>query len=119
MIRRTSPYGGILHEVVEHNGTLYFSGLVANSLDGGIAAQSADVMRQLDTLLTAHGSSRAHVLQAVVYLTNLGDKAAFNEAWQAFFAAEHLPARAAIGIADLGPGVLLEMVVTAAKASTG
>ena len=31
MIRRHSPYGGILHEVVEHAGTLYFGGIVADA----------------------------------------------------------------------------------------
>ncbi len=115
MIRRTLPYGGILHEVVEHNGTLYLAGLVSENLDLDITGQSEDVMRQLDALLTAHGSDRAHVLQATVYMADLNQKAGFNEVWKRFFAAEHLPARAAIGIADLGPKVLLEMVVIAAK----
>jgi hypothetical protein len=37
---------------------------------------------------------------------------AMNRAWQEFFDPSHLPARATIGVADLGPGVLIEMVAT-------
>ena len=29
MIKRISPYEGILHEVVEHNGVLYIGGIVS------------------------------------------------------------------------------------------
>lgn len=117
MIKRTLPYGGILHEVVEHNGTLYLAGLVSENLDLDIKGQADDVMRQLDALLTAHGSDRSHVLQATVYLADLNLKSGFNEAWQRYFDGAHLPARAAIGVADLGPKVLVEMVTIAAKKS--
>ena len=48
-------------------------------------------------------------------MTNLSEKAAFNVAWKAHFAEAHLPARAAVGVADLGPGVKLEMTAIAAR----
>jgi enamine deaminase RidA (YjgF/YER057c/UK114 family) len=115
MITRTLPYGGILHEVVDHNGTLYLSGIVAEDVSRDMAGQAEDVFKQLDTLLTAHGSDRRHVLQATVYLTDLSLKPAFDAAWKHFFATAHLPARAGIGVADLGPRVLLELVVIAAR----
>lgn len=115
MIKRTSSYGGILHEVVEHNGTLYLSGLVADTLAPDIRSQTEDIMRQLQTLLRANGSDVDRVLQATVYLSDLSLKTGFNEVWQKTFAAANLPARAAIGVADLGKGVLVEMVVIAAK----
>jgi enamine deaminase RidA (YjgF/YER057c/UK114 family) len=115
MIKRTSSYGGILHEVVEHNGVLYLSGLVADALTPDITAQTADIMRQLQTLLVANGSSIDNVLQATVYLSELSLKSGFNDVWQKTFTAAHLPARAAIGVADLGKNVLVEMVVIAAK----
>ena len=115
MIRRHSPYGGILHEVVEHAGTLYFGGIVAEDLGLDMAGQARDVLRQLDALLAANSSDRTGVLQVTAYLADLSEKPAFNEAWKGFFAPEHLPARAAVGGGDLGPGVRLELVVTAAR----
>lgn len=115
MIKRTASYGGILHEVVDHNGTLYLAGIVAEDLTRDMAGQADDALGQLDTLLKAHGSDRAHVLQATIYFTDLALKPAFDAVWKRYFAAEHLPARAGIGVADLGPRVLLELVVIAAK----
>lgn len=118
MIKRSASYGGILHEVVEHNDTLYLSGLVAEDLAQDMQGQAEDVMKQLNTLLLAHASTLRHVLQATIYLSDLGLKPGFDQVWKRWIAAEHLPARAGIGVADLGKGVLLEMVVIAAKAPT-
>ena len=73
------------------------------------------VMRQLDTLLRSAGSDLRHVLQATIYLSSLSHKAGFDEVWKRWRKAEDLPARADIGVADLGPSVLLEIVVIAAK----
>ncbi|TDR94590.1 RidA family protein [Enterovirga rhinocerotis] len=114
-IRRHSPYGGILHEVVEHAGTLYFGGIVSEDLSLDATGQAADVMRQLGILLADNGSDPSRVLMATAYVTDLADKAGFNKAWTDFFAEADLPARATIGVADLGPGVKLELVVTAAR----
>ena len=71
-------------------------------------------MRQLSKVLTAGGSNIARVLQVTIYLTNLAEKPDFNRVWQAHFKEINLPARAAIGVADLGPDVKLELVATAA-----
>ena len=114
MVERHSPYGGILHEVVAHAGTLYFAGIVAEDLSLDMEGQARDVLAQLDALLAAHGSDRSHVLQATAYVVNLNEKTGFNRAWTEFFAEADMPARATIGIADLGPGVMLELVATAA-----
>jgi enamine deaminase RidA (YjgF/YER057c/UK114 family) len=54
-------------------------------------------------------------LQVTIYMTSLKEKADFNAAWKAHFAEAHLPARAAIGVADLGPGVKLEITAIAAR----
>jgi enamine deaminase RidA (YjgF/YER057c/UK114 family) len=115
MIKRTSSWGGILHEVVEHNGTLYLSGIVAEDLEQDIEGQAEDVMRQLKALLQANGSDLAHLLQATVYLSDLSQKPGFDAVWKRWLAPGHLPARAGIGVADLGPGVLVELVVVAGK----
>jgi len=115
MITRSAPYGGILHEVVEHAGVLYLAGIVAEDLSLDMAGQAEDVMRQLEALLTAHGSDLTRILQATIYLADLAQKPAFDAVWKRRIGAEHMPARAGIGVADLGPRVLVEMVVVAAR----
>ena len=114
MVARSSPHGGILHEVVAHAGTLYFAGIVSEDLALGMEGQSRDVLAQLDALLLANGSDRRHVLQATAYVTSLSEKTGFNTAWRDFFAEADMPARATVGVADLGPGVMIELVATAA-----
>ena len=114
MIRRTGPNEGLLHEVVEHAGVLYFGGVVSEDLSLDIAGQAADVLRQVDHLLALHGSNRDCVLSALIFVSDLALKPALNEVWKSYFRPDHLPARAAVGAGDLGPGVLLEVVLTAA-----
>lgn len=113
-IKRTGNYE-VLHEVVEHNGILHFAGLVSENLKLGMEGQTKDVLKQLDHLLIQHGSSRARVLTALIFITDMKQKPAMNKAWKDFFADKDLPTRATIGVKDLGPGVRLEVVFTAAK----
>ncbi|MCJ9700031.1 RidA family protein [Bradyrhizobium sp. SHOUNA76] len=114
MIKRVLPYDGLLHEVVEHDGVLYLGGIVAEDTGLDMAGQANDVLGQLARLLKTLGSDLSNVLQATVYVTNLGEKAELESAWRARFADAHLPARAVIGVADLGPGVKIEVTAIAA-----
>ncbi|MGE3991904.1 RidA family protein [Pseudorhodoplanes sp.] len=114
MIKRTGLYEGLLHEVVEHNGMLYFGGVVAEDLSLDMAGQTNDVLQQVDKLLAIHGSNRDCILSTVLYVPDLALKPALNDVWRRYFASDHLPTRATIGGVDLGPGVLLELVLTAA-----
>nr|WP_157331435.1 RidA family protein [Bradyrhizobium cajani] len=109
------PYEGLLHEIVEHNGVLYLGGIVPEDTGLDMAGQADDVLRQLKTLLDGAGSDLSCVLQVTIYVTNLADKAALNQVWKRYFNADHLPARAAVGVADLGPGVKLELTAIAAR----
>ncbi|MSO77508.1 MAG: RidA family protein [Alphaproteobacteria bacterium] len=113
MVKRGGLYGDILHEVVEHNGTLYLAGVVAENGKLDMEGQAREVFQQIDRLLAANGSSREHVLTALIFITDMGQKPAMNRAWKAWLAPAHLPTRATIGVADLD-GYLIEVVVTAA-----
>ncbi len=115
MIKRISPYEGLLHEVVEQNDVLYIGGIVAEDTSLDMAGQANDVLGQLSRLLTTLGSDLSKVLQTTIFVTDLGEKPALNAAWKSYFAEAHLPARATIGVADLGKGVKLEMTAIAAR----
>ncbi|MCC7276680.1 MAG: VacJ family lipoprotein [Alphaproteobacteria bacterium] len=56
----------------------------------------------------------ADILSATLYITDVAQKPALNKVWKEWLSAAHLPARAGIGVADLGPGVLVEVMVTGA-----
>ena len=72
-----------------------------------MAGQADDVLRQLAKLLAAGGSSIARVLQVTIFATDLSEKPDFNRIWKTHFTEVRLPARAMIGVADLGTGVKL------------
>jgi enamine deaminase RidA (YjgF/YER057c/UK114 family) len=102
MIKRLLPWDGLGHEVVAHGGVLYIGGIVAEDTSLDMAGQADDVLRQLAKLLAAGGSSIARVLQVTIFATDLSEKPDFNRIWKAHFKEVCLPARAMVGVADLG-----------------
>ncbi len=115
MVKRSGPHAGILHEVVEHNGTLYLAGVVAEDLSKDMTGQAKSVFDQIDALLKEHGSSKDKLLTALIFITDMKEKPAMNAVWKAWLAPANLPTRATIGVNDLEPNVRIEVVVTAAK----
>lgn len=113
-ITRTLPWDDLGHEIVAHGDVLYIGGVVAEDTAGDMTAQAESVLAQLGRLLESGGSDLTRVLQVTIFVTALAERPAFNEVWKRTFAPEHAPARAMIGVADLGPGVKLELTATAA-----
>ena len=66
-------------------------------VDGGIEAQTHQVMKNLIDVLNAAGSSLEKVIFARVYLVNFGDFDKMNSAYASYFAKDKLPARTCIG----------------------
>lgn len=111
-IERSEPYAGLMHLAVAHGDTIYLAGIVPDDLEADMAGQMRDVLHQLDEAAVAQGLDRNRVLTATIFVTDMAEKPAMNRVWKEFFDPAHLPARATIGVADLGPGVRLEMVAT-------
>ncbi len=104
----------IMHRVVEHNGVLYVGGMVADDRSADMKGQVTQILAKLEGLLAPLGSGKDKVLAATLYVTDLAQKTGLNEAWTAFFG-DALPTRATIGVADLGPDILVEIVFTASR----
>ncbi len=68
VIKRSLPYEGLLHEIVEHNGVLYLGGIVPEDAGLDMAGQADDVLRQLKTLLEGAGSDLSCVLQVTIFM---------------------------------------------------
>jgi enamine deaminase RidA (YjgF/YER057c/UK114 family) len=113
MIERYEP-NPTMHRAVAYNGILFVSGIFASDLTAGMEGQTADTLKRIEQVLVAHGSGKDKVLSGTVYVTDLSKKQEMNTAWKAFFGSEHLPTRATVGISDLGPNILVEIVLTAA-----
>ncbi|UOQ87279.1 RidA family protein [Gracilibacillus salinarum] len=83
-------------------------------VEGDIAAQTDQVMKNLDAILTEVGLTFANVAKFTIYITNMDDFATINEAY-AKFLKEPYPARATVEVSQLPKGVGVEMDVIAKK----
>ena len=83
-------------------------------VDGGIEAQTHQVMKNLIDVLNAAGSSLEKVIFARVYLVNFGDFDKMNSVYKSYFAKDKLPARTCIGVTGLAVGASVEIDFIAA-----
>ena len=83
-------------------------------VDGGIEAQTHQVMKNLVDVLNAAGSSLEKVIFARVYLVNFGDFDKMNSVYASYFAEDKLPARTCIGVTGLAVGASVEIDFIAA-----
>ncbi len=83
-------------------------------VDGGIEAQTHQVMKNLIDVLNAAGSSLEKVIFARVYLVNFGDFDKMNSIYASYFAKDKLPARTCIGVTGLAVGASVEVDFIAA-----
>ena len=83
-------------------------------VEGGIEAQTHQVMKNLLEVLNAAGSSLEKVIFARVYLVNFGDFDRMNSIYASYFAKDKLPARTCIGVTGLAVGASVEIDFIAA-----
>ena len=78
----------------------------------GITAQTEQVMKNLDAVLTAAGASFESAIKTTCFLADMGDFAAFNEVYARYFTGK--PARSCVAVRTLPKGVLVEVEAIAA-----
>ena len=81
-------------------------------LEGDVAAQTEQVLVNLQAVLTAGGSSLANVIKCTCFLKDMGDFSTMNEVYGRFFESEP-PARSAVEVARLPKDVLIEIEAVA------
>ena len=105
---------GPYSHAVRAAGLLFCSGQIpldpdSGELVGATAAEQADqCLRNLQAVCAAAGATLSDAVRMTVYLTDMGAFAAVNEVYGAFFEADP-PARAAVGVAALPKGALVEI----------
>jgi 2-iminobutanoate/2-iminopropanoate deaminase len=101
---------------VRGGGLLYLSGQVGQDpatgqlVEGGVARQAGQILRNIATALAAAGKDLDDVVRVGVYLSDMADFAAMNEVYARHFTKPY-PARTAIGVAALPMGAAVEMDV--------
>jgi 2-iminobutanoate/2-iminopropanoate deaminase len=110
---------GPYSQAVKSNGLLFASGQVAldprtNEFIGGdIRQQTERAMENIKAVVEAAGSNLHHVVKSTVFLKDMNDFAAMNEAYGKYFTAAP-PARSTVQVARLPKDALVEIEVIAA-----
>ncbi len=98
-------------KTVQHNGFVW---TVATAKGASIAEQTRTALAQIETNLNEAGTDKHHIVEALVYLTDMSGKAEMDAVWCDWIPDDGWPCRACIGT-DLAPGDLVEIKVTAVK----
>lgn len=108
---------GPYSQAVVHGGMVYTSGQIAlDPVEGvmvgqDVKTQTERVMKNLDAVLKAAGSSFEHVVKTTCFLADMNDFAAFNEVYGSYITSA--PARSCVAVKDLPKGALVEVEVIA------
>ena len=96
---------------------LFTSGQIAidpatgNVVEGGIAEQTEQIMKNLGAVLAEAGASYENAVKTTCFLADIADFAVFNEVYGKYFTGK--PARSCVAVRDLPKGVLAEVEVIA------
>uniref|UniRef100_UPI00404855DF RidA family protein n=1 Tax=Roseivirga sp. TaxID=1964215 RepID=UPI00404855DF len=104
-----------MSQIVIHGDTIYLAGQVAADTKQGMKAQTESVLGKIDALLATAGSNKSKLLMATIYISDKYQVAEMNAVWDAWVDPENPPARACVEAQFPRDGLLVEIVVTAAK----
>ncbi|MDP4280533.1 MAG: RidA family protein [Bacteroidota bacterium] len=111
---------GPYSQAVEANHMLFISGQIpidpatGKIVEGGIAEQTEQVLKNIEAILKAAGYNYSHVVKTTCLLSDMNNFQAMNAIYGKYFP-EHSPARAAFQVVKLPMGVLIEIEAIAAK----
>jgi 2-iminobutanoate/2-iminopropanoate deaminase len=101
-------------QAITHAGLVYCSGQIPldpvtmKVVEGGIEAQTEQVLKNLTAVLKASGSDPSKVLKTTVFLSNLEDFPKMNAVYERAFGG-HAPARSTVQAACLPLDVMVEI----------
>jgi enamine deaminase RidA (YjgF/YER057c/UK114 family) len=102
--------GARMSKVVIHGDTVYLAGFTANNtLAGGVAEQTAEILSIIDGYLAKAGTDKTKLLRATIWLSDIRTVDDMNKP------AGCAPTRACIEALLQGPEKKVEIQITAAK----
>ncbi len=114
----TMPKAGPYSHAVKTGNLLFVSGAVPINVEtgeeirGDIKKATAQVLENIKVILTEAGSSLDKVVKTMVFLKDMADFAAMNEAYKTYFT-ENQPARSCVAVKELPANFEVEIEVIA------
>jgi enamine deaminase RidA (YjgF/YER057c/UK114 family) len=113
-LKRHEP-SKIYSKVVEANGFVFTAGIVADDVTQDAKGQTQQILKEIDRLLKLGGTDKSKLVSATIWVTDIRNRDAMNQAWNAWTGGENLPGRACVQAALADPRMLVEIAVVAAK----
>jgi enamine deaminase RidA (YjgF/YER057c/UK114 family) len=104
----------VISQAVESGGLVYLCGVTPDPV-GEVRAQTNQVLERIDALLDRAGTDKSRLLTAQIWLADMRDFDDHNQVWNEWVDGANPPARACVQAELWRPGMLVEIMVTAAK----
>ncbi|MEL6624036.1 MAG: RidA family protein [Bacteroidota bacterium] len=111
---------GPYNQAIKVNGTLYVSGTVGfvpgtgKLIEGSVADEAHQVMKNVGAVLKAAGMTYAHIVKTSIFLKDMNDFAEVNGVYGSYFETD-FPARETVQVARLPADVNVEISVIAVE----
>lgn len=107
--------GPRLSQAVVHGETVYLAGIVADHPVPEVAAQTGQILDQIDKLLAECGTNKSKLLMATIWLADIRYYDEMNSVWDKWVTPGQTPARACVEARLAQPKYLVEIRVVAAR----
>ena len=105
-----------MSRIVEHNGTIYYAGIVSDDKELDIKVQAKRALEIADQRFKEAGSDKYNLLRAEIFLKDIyRDFNDFNEIWKEWIPENAKPARSCVQANMASHNTLVEIIFTAAK----
>jgi enamine deaminase RidA (YjgF/YER057c/UK114 family) len=92
------------------NGFIFLAGQIADDTSLDVEGQTADILAQIDALLTMAGTDKRALLQVQIVLADVADAPAMNRAWDRWLDHAAKPARMTSEGRLVSPEVKVEII---------
>lgn len=111
--KKAPPPVGPYSQAIQAGNMVFVSGQIAfhpetNEIPKDFTAQCHQVLKNLQAILEASGSSLEHTVKVMIYMTDIDRFNELNEIYAGYFGSAK-PVRACVEVSRLPKGVLVEM----------
>jgi enamine deaminase RidA (YjgF/YER057c/UK114 family) len=112
-LKRLKP-GKRMSQAVIRGNAVYLAGQVAETAAGAsVAAQTTEVLAQIDALLAEAGTDKTKIMMATIYLADISTFGEMNTVWDTWVVEGATPARATVEAKLVAPEYKVEIAVVA------
>ena len=112
MLQRIAA-GDRMSQAIVANGFLFTAAQVARDLGADVKTQTQQVLDKIDALLADANTDKTRVVSAAIWIADIADYAAVNEAWDAWVVKGQTPVRACVEAKFSSPKIKVEIQIVA------